>query len=85
MIRPTMVVVVKAGAAKAVPGITLTKAEKETKGDVSVYELDGTANGKSYEIKLKPDGSLVKVKEEKAKTAGAGGKEDDDDDEDDDD
>ena len=56
---------VKAAAEKAVPGITLTEAEKETKKGVVVYELDGTANGKKYEIKVDASGKVLKSGEDK--------------------
>lgn len=69
---------VKAAAERAVKGIVLTEAEKETKGDEVVYEVEGKAGGKLYEIKIAPDGKVIKVEEEKEDD-----KDDDKDDEDD--
>jgi len=35
------------------PGISITEAEKEIKGDVTIYELEGKMiNGNEYEIKI---------------------------------
>jgi hypothetical protein len=53
---------VKAVATKALPGIKLTKAELEKRKDGEVYELDGVIDGKKYEFKIKPDGTLVSIK-----------------------
>ena len=52
---------VKAVATRALPGITLKKAEIENKGSGEIYELKGILDGKEYEIKIKPDGTLVKL------------------------
>jgi uncharacterized membrane protein YkoI len=60
-------------ARKAVPGIKLTEAEVEKTSDGLVYELEGTLNGKEYEIKVSAAGKVLKTEIE------------DDDDEDDDD
>jgi len=56
--------VVKNAALKAVPGLTLTAAEKETKGSAVTYELKGTANGKTYEVTVSAEGKVLKTKEE---------------------
>ena len=56
---------VKAAAEKAVPGFTATEAEKETKKGVVVYELDGTVNGKKYEVKVDANGAVLKSGEDK--------------------
>ncbi len=45
------------------PGISLTEAEKETKDDSVIYELEGKLiNGKEYEIKIAADGTIIKIK-----------------------
>ncbi|HEB82001.1 MAG TPA: hypothetical protein ENJ11_03965 [Gammaproteobacteria bacterium] len=45
------------------PGISLTEAEKETKGETVVYELEGKMlDGREYEIKVREDGLLIKIK-----------------------
>ena len=44
------------------PGISLTEAEKETKGETVVYELEGKMlDGREYEIKVREDGLLIKI------------------------
>ena len=62
-------------AQKAVPGIKLTEAEVEKTSKGLVYELEGTLNGKEYEIKVSAAGKVLKIEKD----------DDDDDDEDDDD
>lgn len=56
--------VVKAAAARAVPGIVLEEAECETEGAQVVYELEGEAGGKEYEIEIADDGTVLKVEVE---------------------
>ena len=44
------------------PGITLTEAEKETKDDSVIYELEGKLiSGREYEIKIAEDGTIIKI------------------------
>ena len=46
----------------ALPGITLTEAEKEVKDNVTVYELEGKLlTGEEYEIKITATGTLLKI------------------------
>lgn len=54
---------VKAAAEKSVPGFAATSAEKETKNGAVVYELKGTANGKTIEVKVGADGKVSTSKE----------------------
>jgi uncharacterized membrane protein YkoI len=53
---------VRKAAAGAVKGIVLAEAEKETspKG-VVIFELEGKAGGKEYEIKVDAAGKVLKV------------------------
>jgi len=45
------------------PGISITEAEKETKKDGVIYELEGKLiNGKKYEIKISENGTIIKIK-----------------------
>ena len=54
---------VKDTAQRVVPGIVLTKAEKETKcGKAVVYEVEGKVGNKEYEIEVAEDGTLIKAK-----------------------
>ena len=44
------------------PGIALSEAEKETKGNNTVYEMEGKLiNGKKYELKIAADGTIIKI------------------------
>ena len=43
-------------AREAVPGFEATEAEIEY-----IYELDGEANGKAYEIEISPDGEVKEI------------------------
>ncbi len=52
-------------AKEAVKGIVLSRAEKETKGNTTVYEFDGKAGEKFYEVKVSAEGKVLSVKEEK--------------------
>jgi len=56
---------VKEAAEKAVKGIVLTEAEKETKGDKVTYEVEGKANGKEWEIAITPEGKVLEIEEDK--------------------
>ena len=58
---------------KAVPGIKLTEAERETKDSGVVYEVEGKVGEVEYEVKVTEAGKVLKIE-----------KEDDDDDDDDD-
>jgi hypothetical protein len=47
----------------ALPGIKLSGAEKETKDNGVIYELEGKLiNGKKYELKIAADGTIIKIK-----------------------
>lgn len=46
----------------ALPGIALSEAEKETKGESVVYEMEGKLiNGKTYELEIAADGTIIKI------------------------
>ncbi len=51
-------------AEKAVPGIKFTEAEIETSPKGHIYELEGTAGDKEYEIEVSAEGKVLKVEEE---------------------
>lgn len=53
-----------AAARGAVDGITLTEAEVETEDGQCLYTLEGTAQGKEYEIEVAPDGKVLEVEQE---------------------
>jgi len=45
------------------PGISITEAEKETKDDVTIYELEGKMiNGNEYEIKIDDSCTIIEIK-----------------------
>jgi uncharacterized membrane protein YkoI len=52
---------VKAAAVQAVPGLVLTKAEKETEHGQLVYSLSGTADGVEYEVEVSASGTVNEV------------------------
>ena len=56
-------VVVVDAAQQAVENITLTEAEVEKEGR-TVYVLEGTADGKEYEIEVTADGEVLDVEQE---------------------
>lgn len=70
---------VKDAAIAAVPGIVLEEAERETEGDVVVYELEGEADGQEYEVEVNEAGEVLEVEKDEEDEG------DDDDGEDDDD
>ncbi len=46
----------------ALPGISLSEAEKEIKNNKVIYQLEGKLiNGKEYEIKISEDGTIIKI------------------------
>ncbi len=53
-----------AAAQLAVEGITFTEAEVEKEGCRTVYELEGTAKGAEYEVKVTADGKVLNTKQE---------------------
>ena len=55
---------VKKAALDAVKGIVLTKAEKETKDDTVVYEVEGKVGNKEYEIKISAMGKVLRIEVE---------------------
>lgn len=56
-------VLVVDAAQQAVENITLTEAEVEKEGR-TVYVLEGTADGKEYEIEVTADGKVLNVEQE---------------------
>ncbi len=60
----------------AVAGIDITGCEREMEDGVMVYELQGTAGGKEYEVECTADGRVLEVED-------ADDEEDDDNDHDD--
>ena len=52
---------VRAAAEAAVEGIEFSEAEVES---VLVYEVEGVANGKEYEIEITAEGQVIEVEEE---------------------
>lgn len=56
---------VKTAVVQKVPGIKLTEAEMKIKSSGTVYEVEGSANGYDYEIKVTREGNILKVEKEK--------------------
>lgn len=65
---------VKAAALAAVPGLVVTRAEREVEKGVVIYDLEGAAAGVAYEVEVTADGKVTEIE-----------KDDDDDDDDGDD
>jgi RNA polymerase sigma-70 factor (ECF subfamily) len=57
---------VRMAAAGAVPGVRLTDADRKAKKGRTVYEIDGEAGGKQFEIRVSPEGKVLKVEEKGA-------------------
>lgn len=77
---------VRAAAEKAVPGIVLQEADRETEDGTVVYDVEGEANGKEYELEITADGKVLEVEsEDDDSEADDDDTEDDDDDDDDED
>ena len=54
-----------AAAAKAqIPGLRIEDADVQQRGEVRLYEIDGTANGHDYEMTLTADGRVLHVESE---------------------
>ena len=53
--------VVKAAALAAVPGIVLEEAEREVEDGVTVYCLEGAADGVEYEIEVSAEGKVLET------------------------
>lgn len=56
-------------AQKAYPGIVLTEAEKATRGDTVLYEVDGKVGDKLYELVITAEGKVLRSGEKKAEKA----------------
>ena len=55
---------VKRAATAAVPGLVIHEAEKEVEDGFLLYCLEGTANGKEYEVEVTAEGKVVEIEEE---------------------
>jgi hypothetical protein len=55
---------VMSAAQDSVDGLQVSEAEVEWEEGVQNYELEGTANGKEYEIDISPAGKVLSVEEE---------------------
>jgi len=51
-------------AQAAVEGITLTEAAVEEEKGRTLYDIEGTANGKEYSIEVTAEGKVLEVEEE---------------------
>lgn len=61
---------IRDAATKAVKNIELKDAERQTRGPVTIYEVEGKVDGRRFEIKLTPKGKVIEVvdkDEEKAR------------------
>ena len=58
---------------KELPGIEITEAEIESNTELR-YELEGTLDGKEYEIEIHPDGNIIEIEQEKEDSVETGQK-----------
>lgn len=56
--------VVLDAAKKAIPRIQFTSAEKEIEDGGVVYDLEGTVDGKPYEIEVNAAGEVLEIEED---------------------
>lgn len=76
---------VRQAALEAIPGIELVEAELEEEDGRLLYELEGTFDGKHYEIEITESGEVVEVEQEDQDDEDGDDDGDDDDDEEEDD
>jgi uncharacterized membrane protein YkoI len=50
-----------AAAKSSVPGFAMTSYDTDTDNGRMVYELDGTANGRRYEMDILADGRVLRI------------------------
>lgn len=55
---------VKDAALAAVPGLLMSEAETELENGVRTYCIEGSADGKEYEIEISADGRVLEVETE---------------------
>lgn len=55
---------VREAAEGAVDGIVLKEAEMEKEDGKWIYEVEGVADGKEYEIEITPEGKILEIEEE---------------------
>lgn len=52
---------VLAAAAEAVPGMVVSRAERELENSLLVYSLEGTVGGEPVEVEVAADGGLIEI------------------------
>lgn len=55
---------VSAAAKAQIPGLRIENADVQQRGEARLYEIDGTANGRDYELTLTADGRVLHVESE---------------------
>jgi len=53
--------VVRKAAERAVPGLRITGAERETEDGVIVYDVNGTSEGKAFDVEVTAAGKVLGV------------------------
>ena len=53
--------IVLSAARDAVPGLVISRVEREETRRGTVYEVYGTANGRYYEIYIESDGTVIEI------------------------
>ena len=47
-----------------IPGINITEASIESENEMTVYELEGTADGNEYEVEVTADGRILEIEDD---------------------
>ena len=55
---------VAAGVLKALPGFQASELEIETEDGKTIYEFEGTADGKTWEVEVDAEGNVLEIEEE---------------------
>lgn len=69
----------------AVPGLVVSRTETEIERGVRIYDVTGTANGKTYEVEVTADGKVTDIDDDEGDDDGEDDDLDDDDEDGDDD
>lgn len=59
---------IKDAAVARLPGFVITEAEREVENGVTLYSLEGTVDGQSWEVEVGLDGTIIEVEQEDDET-----------------
>ncbi len=55
---------VRAAALAAVPGLVIEEAARETQNGITIYDVEGEAHGKEFELEITDAGKVLEVEED---------------------